>query len=98
MSAIDGIAKTITTMNDISTAIAAAVQEQGASTGEISRNAQGAATGTDDVSGNIRVVSEAATTSGGTASQVLAAARSIARQADDLRSEVGAFLASVKDS
>ena len=98
VSAIDGIAKTIATMNDISTSIAAAVQEQGASTGEISRSAQGAATGTDDVSGNIRVVSEAATTSGSTASQVLEAARSITRQADDLRGEVDAFLASVKDS
>src|SRR6202043_3766552 len=48
--AIAGITTTIKSLNEISTAIAAAVEEQGAATNEIARNVQLAAKGTGEVS------------------------------------------------
>jgi methyl-accepting chemotaxis protein len=46
-------------MSAMSTAIASAVEEQGAATQEISRNIQQAAQGTQEVAGNITGVTQA---------------------------------------
>ena len=83
-------------MSEVSTAIASAVEEQGAATNEISRNVQQAAVGTNGVSKNIEEVTHAAEESGGTASNVLEAAGEFSRQSEMLRSEVSKFLATVK--
>ena len=52
---IEEIASTIAIVNEIATAIAAAVEQQGMATAEIARNIQNAARGTQDVSSNIAV-------------------------------------------
>ncbi|HYH17222.1 MAG TPA: methyl-accepting chemotaxis protein [Azospirillum sp.] len=96
VSAIQGITGTIVAINDISTAIAAAVEEQGAATHEISRSVQQAAAGTREVTGNIERVSAAAGETGTAASQVLGAAGLLSGQAESLRDEVERFLGAIK--
>ncbi len=96
VTAIQGITDTIAAIDDISTAIAAAVEQQAAATQEISRNVQQAASGTHEVTGNIERVSTAAGETGTAASQVLGAAGDLSRQADTLRHEVERFLIAIK--
>ncbi len=94
--AIHKISSTIEHISGITTAIAAAVEEQGAATAEISRNVQEAAVGTQDVSSNIGTVTLAASETGQVAAQVLDAASSLSVESDKLRMEVEKFIASVR--
>jgi methyl-accepting chemotaxis protein len=94
--AIKEISGTIEKLSEISSAIAAAVEEQGAATHEISRNVQQAAIGTQQVSSNITDVQRGATETGSASSQVLAAAQSLASDSNRLKLEVGKFLNSVR--
>jgi len=96
VAAIRGITKTIEEINQIATAIAAAVEQQGAATQEISRNVMQAAQGTQDVTSNIGNVKHAATSTGAAAGQVLSAAGDLSRQSEQLTGEVNDFLASLK--
>src|SRR5205085_9744880 len=57
VGAIRHIGQTIGEINEVTTAIAAAVEQQGAATREIARNIQHAASGTSEVSSNIVGVS-----------------------------------------
>jgi methyl-accepting chemotaxis protein len=94
--AIRGIGGTIVEINQISTTIAAAVEEQGAATHEIARSVEEAARGTGDVSTNITGVTGAARQSGAVSSRVLASADALAQQADRLRGEVDRFLGQIR--
>jgi methyl-accepting chemotaxis protein len=96
VAAIQEIAQTISEMSQISTAIAAAMEEQGAATSEIARNVQEAARGTEQVTGNIVGVQQAAQDNGASASQVLGVAQELARHSEDLGREVSTFLQGVK--
>ena len=64
MNAIIEISTTIEKLSEISSTIAAAVEQQGAATQEISRNVQQAAHGTQQVSTNITDVQRGATETG----------------------------------
>ncbi|WP_143268077.1 methyl-accepting chemotaxis protein [Azospirillum agricola] len=94
--AIHGIGRTIGTIREVAASIAAAVEEQGAATGEIARNVQEAASGTQAVTSNIVSVSEAANQTGAAASQVLGASGELARQSDRLKGEVERFLVGIR--
>ena len=94
--AIKGIGSSIAEISNVSTTIAAAIQEQIAATGEISSNVQRAAQGTREISQNIQGVAHAAEQTGSAANMVLSAAEQLSGQADELRKEVDAFLASLK--
>ncbi|MBI5130334.1 MAG: HAMP domain-containing protein [Rhodopseudomonas palustris] len=96
VGAIRNIGQTITSINEVTTAITAAVEEQGAATREIARNIQQAAGGTTEVSGNIVGVSAASTQAGSAASEVLAASGALREEADLLRGEIDAFLANIR--
>ncbi|MBI3701773.1 MAG: HAMP domain-containing protein [Afipia sp.] len=96
VGAIRHIGSTIGAINEVTTAIAAAVEQQGAATREIARNIQHAAVGTSDVSTNIVGVSEASSEAGAAATQVLGAAGELRREADTLRSEIDAFLHDIR--
>jgi methyl-accepting chemotaxis protein len=96
VESIRQIGTTIAEISEIAGAIAAAVEEQGAATQEIARNVQQAAAGTQEVSSNIVGVSRGASDTGAAASQVLGAAGELSRQAEQLRSEVGLYIAGVK--
>jgi methyl-accepting chemotaxis protein len=86
------VATTIGSMNQIAAAVAAAAEEQAATTQEITRNAAQAARGTQEVSANIDGVRQGANETGSAASQVLVAAEELGRHAETLKSEVAAFL------
>jgi methyl-accepting chemotaxis protein len=96
VNAIRNIGQTIGEINDVTTAIAAAVEEQGAATREIARNIQHAAGGTSQVSSNIVGVSTASADAGVAANEVLKASAALRREADGLRSEIDAFLNNIR--
>ena len=96
VGAIKEIGDTIGLMSEISSTIAAAVEEQGAATQEISRNVQQAAQGTSQVSSNITDVQHGASETGSASSQVLSAARSLSSESNRLKLEVGKFLDTVR--
>ncbi|MBR1226108.1 MCP four helix bundle domain-containing protein [Bradyrhizobium sp. AUGA SZCCT0176] len=96
VNAIQEISGTIERLSEISSTIAAAVEEQGAATQEISRNVQQAAQGTQQVSANITDVQRGASETGSASSQVLSAAQSLSGDSNRLKLEVGKFLDSVR--
>jgi methyl-accepting chemotaxis protein len=96
VDAIKEIGDTIGRMSEISSTIAAAVEEQGAATQEISRNIQQAAQGTSQVSSNITDVQRGASETGSACSQVLSAAQSLSVESNRLKVEVDKFLNSVR--
>jgi methyl-accepting chemotaxis protein len=96
VNAIKEISGTIEKLSEISSTIAAAVEEQGAATQEISRNVQQAAQGTQQVSANISDVQRGASETGSASSQVLSAAKSLSGDSNRLKLEVGKFLDSVR--
>jgi methyl-accepting chemotaxis protein len=96
VNAIKEISGTIEKLSEISSTIAAAVEEQGAATQEISRNVQQAAHGTQQVSANITDVQRGASETGSASSQVLSAAQSLSGDSNRLKLEVGKFLDSVR--
>jgi methyl-accepting chemotaxis protein len=96
VAAIKEIGITIGRISEISSTIAAAVEEQGAATQEISRNVQQAAQGTMQVSSNITDVQRGASDTGSASSHVLSAAQSLSGDSNRLKLEVGKFLNSVR--
>jgi methyl-accepting chemotaxis protein len=96
VNAIREISGTIERLSEISSTIAAAVEEQGAATQEISRNVQQAARGTQQVSSNITDVQRGATQTGAASSQVLAAAQTLSADSGRLKAEMSKFLGSVR--
>jgi methyl-accepting chemotaxis protein len=96
VGAIGQISGTIEKLSEIASAIAAAVEEQGAATQEISRNVQQAAQGTQQVSSHITDVQRGASETGSASSQVLSAAQSLSGDSNRLKLEVGKFLSSVR--
>ncbi|MDF0517163.1 methyl-accepting chemotaxis protein [Bradyrhizobium yuanmingense] len=96
VGAIKEISSTIERLSEISSAIAAAVEEQGAATQEIARNVQQAAHGTQQVSSNITDVQRGATETGTASSQVLSAAQMLSNDSGRLKSEVSKFLTNVR--
>ncbi|GLR92148.1 methyl-accepting chemotaxis protein [Bradyrhizobium iriomotense] len=95
VGSIREIGGTIERLSEISAAVAAAVEEQGAATQEISRNVQHAARGTQRVSTNIGDVQRGASETGSASSQVLASAKSLSADSNRLKLEVTKFLNSV---
>jgi methyl-accepting chemotaxis protein len=96
VGAIKEISGTIEKLSEISSTIAAAVEEQGAATQEISRNVQQAAQGTQQVSSNITDVQRGATDTGSASSQVLSAAQTLSTDSGRLKTEVAKFLTAVR--
>ncbi|NWG23284.1 MAG: MCP four helix bundle domain-containing protein [Pseudorhodoplanes sp.] len=94
--AIKEVSDTIRRISEISSAIAAAVEEQGAATQEISRNVQQAAQGTSEVAANIVDVNRGASETGSASAQVLSSAQSLASESNRLKLEVGRFLDTVR--
>lgn len=96
VEAVRTIAQIIARINEIATAIASAVDVQGAATSEIVGSVQQASAGTQMVSSNVAVVSEAATETDAAASQVLAAASELAKLSETLGAEVNQFTARIR--
>lgn len=92
VDAIERVTATISSINEIATAIASAVEEQGAATAEISGNVQQAAAGTNEVSSSISIVRNTSQETGEAASHVQAGATQLAQEARNLDTQVKNFL------
>jgi methyl-accepting chemotaxis protein len=95
VDAVRTITTTMTEVDGFTSAIAAAVEEQGAATAEISRNVQMAARGTQDLTGNVAGVTGAINETSHAAANVLDASGRLGRHASALRQEVDRFLTEV---
>ncbi|MBB4286162.1 HAMP domain-containing methyl-accepting chemotaxis protein [Roseospira goensis] len=96
VTAIESISGIIHQINEVTSAIAAAMEEQNAATEEIARNVQQASQGTTEVSQTIVGVTEAAGESGSAADHVLQATRDLTEQSTMLTTMVDRFLADVR--
>lgn len=96
VSSVDGIGSVITRLEEISVAIAAAMEEQDATTQEVAHSINEASSGTQDVSASIEIVSEASQEAGAASNQVMASAGQLLEQADIMKEEVRRFIESVQ--
>jgi methyl-accepting chemotaxis protein len=96
VGAVRGIVETIARVDEISTAIADAVEQQQAATHEIARNVAQAASDTATVSGDATQVADAVGETGRTAAGVLGKATTLTRESDRLRHEIEQFVARVR--
>jgi methyl-accepting chemotaxis protein len=96
VAALRGIGETIGRIDSIASAIAAAIEEQGAATREITHNVHQAAHGTQGVSDNILAVNEAAEETGDASRHVLDAAQKVNEETDRLNREMEAFLTQIR--
>jgi len=91
VSAIEEISTIVAQISDRQTTIASAVEEQTATTNEMSRSVQEAASGTTEIATNITGVSTAADSTTQALTQTRTAVDELSRMAADLRSTVGRF-------
>lgn len=96
VDAIKDITGTISQISEISGAIAAAVEQQDATTKEISRNVLEAAKSTSEVASSITEVAEGASSTGSASSQVLSSAKQLASESNNLSAQVERFIATVR--
>ncbi|WJR77664.1 methyl-accepting chemotaxis protein [Bradyrhizobium sp. NP1] len=96
VDAIKGIGSIIGEVNEVATAIAAAVQEQGAATQEITRSTQFAAHGTKNVTENITGVRADADTAAAAADNVKLASETLEIQSEQLGRQVTDFLGKIR--
>ncbi len=97
VGAIRNINNTIVQINQITASIAAAVEEQGAATQEISRNVQQAAMGTQEVSSNIINISQAASGTLSSMDEMKDSAQGLSKQSDTMKTEVDKFLGKIRE-
>ncbi len=91
VEAIGQISKIINQINDIQNTIASAVEEQTATTGEISRNVAEAAKGSNEIAHNIGSVAQAARSTTEGASNTKSSADELSKIAADLQKLVSQF-------
>lgn len=91
VSAIGGIKEVIDKISHISTVIATAVEEQSATTSEMSRNVAEAARGASTISDNIKHVAEAAQNTSTNVGEAQTATEQLSRMATQLHDLVGQF-------
>jgi methyl-accepting chemotaxis protein len=96
IDAIKGIGSIIGQVNEVATAIAAAVQEQGAATQEITRSTQYAAQGTKNVADNITGVKTDADAAAAAAEDVKSASETLETQSQQLGNQVTQFLGKIR--
>lgn len=92
VEAIKAIGEVIGTIDEVSTAIASAVEQQTAAVREIATNSQQAAQGTQDVASNITGVSHGVSETGSLSGEVLTAAQELSERSAKLKSEIEAFM------
>ncbi|NWG45804.1 MAG: HAMP domain-containing protein [Alphaproteobacteria bacterium] len=92
---IGAIARLIGEVNGYMTSIAAAIEEQGAATDEISRSVQQAADGTRTVAGEVDAVRGAAEATSRAAEETLTASRAAAEEVNRLKASIEGFLGEV---
>ncbi|WP_454083962.1 methyl-accepting chemotaxis protein [Georgenia sp. Marseille-Q6866] len=92
VAAIEEIAKTVRSINDYQLTIASAVEQQTATTQEMTRGVHEAAAGSGEIAANISGVATVTATSSTVLAQMQSATDELARMADELRGRVSAFV------
>ncbi|MGQ9365673.1 methyl-accepting chemotaxis protein [Azospirillum sp. ST 5-10] len=90
---INGIARIVGTISEISASIAAAVEQQNVATSEISAAVQQAAAGTEQLRHDVQSVAGAAQRNGEAAGRLMDAIGSLTGRFDTLKAEVARFVA-----
>jgi methyl-accepting chemotaxis protein len=93
---IRAISSTITLISQVSSAIAAAVEQQGAATQEIARNVQQSAQLSTQVASEVNEVNRGSSETGSASGQVLTAAQLLTGQSERLKAHVEQFLNTVR--
>lgn len=91
MQVIQEIAAVVRRIDEYQSAIAVAVEQQSASTADISRRITETAAGFVGIAGAVGGLAVGAEESGGVAGRLQASAAGVATMSDDLRSQVAAF-------
>lgn len=84
VEAIGGISEAVERLNSLSSVVATAVEEQNATTSEISRVVVESKKGVESIAGTVKVVSAAASASSASSQQTLGASRELAQLAEKL--------------
>ena len=92
VTAFANVSKVISEMEQITSAVAAAAEEQNAATAEIARNVEEAHSGTEQVASNITTVSKNAEETGQAADFVMESADRMIKDASTLQQEVSTFI------
>ncbi|WP_198376916.1 methyl-accepting chemotaxis protein [Neoroseomonas rubea] len=96
VGAVQQVGVAIGSMNEVASAIAAAVEQQGAATREIAASVQTVARQNNEATQSMHDVSSVAAAARGTSGAVLDAAEGLAKIAGTLREEVDQFLAAMR--
>jgi len=96
VTAIRGIGKTIVEVNTITTAVAAAAEQQAVATSEITRSAQSAAVGTSDVAANMASLRHGTEDTVNAAEMVRVAAERLKAQSDGMQRTVDDFVVNLR--
>ncbi|MEL6059988.1 MULTISPECIES: methyl-accepting chemotaxis protein [unclassified Methylobacterium] len=96
VSAIREVASQIEAMNEVSTGIAAAVDQQGVTTQDIVRSMSQASAGTGMMTADIAEVARVADDAGHAAASVAQASDTLAARAEQLRAQVAQFLGHIR--
>jgi methyl-accepting chemotaxis protein len=96
VGALKEIRGTISRLAEIATAIAVAVDEQDATTHDISRNVKQVVQGTSQVATSILEVNKGAAETGSASTDLLGSARTLASESSKLRAEAQNFLSTVR--
>jgi methyl-accepting chemotaxis protein len=97
VTSISGVRTTIQSLRELSTTVAAAVEEQSASTHEISLNIQQAAAAAEDVTVNISGVADQARMADQRTHDIGSAAKALSQDAAKLEEEVEGFLHAMRN-
>ncbi len=98
VGSIDTIVKTIETIGQLTSGIAASVEQQGMATNEIASNTNRAAAGTRDVTGHIAGLGDAAQKTGTAAQALLNLSSDLERRSEDLQAEVYDFVGRLRSA
>lgn len=96
VEAVEGISTAITELGEVSNSIAAATEEQTATTVEISTSMQQAHLGTQEVSGSIAQVNETAEQTYNSAEELTKSSEDLRQLTDLLRQRASEFLATIR--
>ena len=96
VGSIDAIVRTIESVGQLTTGIAASVEQQGYATNEIASNTNLAAQGTRDVTAHIAGLGQAAQATGSAAQSLLNLSSDLEHRSEDLQSEVYGFVSRLR--
>lgn len=96
IGALKDIGGSVSSISEATSGVASAVEEQSATTGEISRNMQAAATSTKSIAHSLQDVQAASSHAGSASEQMLAASKGLSKQAEELNTQVDNFLRRVR--